>query len=66
MNELYVKGWVYFKTNKTTLKEADEEFCRLCESIGLNVDNLNQEMELRDEDGYVIEYEDDGEVIKCE
>lgn len=56
MNELYVRGWVYFKTDKQTLKEAEEEFLRKCDSIGLNADCLNEDMELRNEDGDVIEY----------
>ena len=56
MNELYSAGWIYFQTDKKTLKEASEDFYRKCESIGLNVDNM-KEIELRDENGNEINEE---------
>ena len=48
MNELMVcindpgnYSWGYYKTNKTTAKEAFAEFSRALESIGFNDDNIH-------------------------
>jgi hypothetical protein len=50
MNELMVTGWIYYPTNKATAEEAYDELCDKLESIGVNCDNLTQEIVLRDED----------------
>ena len=49
MNELMIKGWCYWKTDKTTAKEALDEFHRVCEKIGIDSDNMECAI-LRDED----------------
>lgn len=50
MNELMVRGWIYWKTDKSTAKEAYEEFVRAAENAEINVDNLGFGIVLRDED----------------
>lgn len=50
---------MYFKTDKTTVKEAFKEFNCWCDLIQLNIDNINvKTLELVDENGNEIDSED--------
>ena len=44
MNELMITfdsvGWLYFKTSKDTASKAFDDFCELCEQMGINIDNM--------------------------
>lgn len=50
MNELMVRGWIYWSTDKNTAKEAYEEFRKSAEKIGMNVDNMGFDIVLRNSD----------------
>ena len=55
MNELIIfcEGgpWLYFKTKKTTAKDAFYEFEDICDRIGIDTSNLQvKELELQNKD----------------
>lgn len=50
MNELKVEGYFYFKTNKTNIEDAIDEFQNVCTSVGINADNISFGV-IRDENG---------------
>ena len=56
MNELKVEGYFYFKTNKTNVEDAIDEFQNVCKSVGINADNISFGI-IRDENGNDITYE---------
>ena len=54
MNELYIeKGWVYFRTNKTTTDDALTDLFEACEKVGIEL--IVDKMILRDADGNDID-----------
>ena len=56
MNELMVKGWLYFETNKETAEEAYDELIEKLNSVGVNGDNMRELIVLRDEYGDDVDY----------
>ena len=59
-NELKIwvnrRSLIYFKTKKTSTKEAFAEFQDICERIQVNIDNLRvSELELQDKDFNLID-----------
>ena len=59
MNELKLEGWVYFETKATNIKDAIADFKEKCESIGLNVDNLRNNVRFVDKNGETIAFGND-------
>lgn len=55
-NEVYLRGYFYFKTNASSVEEAMEEL----ETLGLNIDNAS-EIELRDSEGNTLDTLEDKE-----
>lgn len=60
MNELMIvlEGgqWIYFSTNQATADKAFQAFNEACDSIGLNLDNVDvRKAILRDSEGRVID-----------
>lgn len=49
MNELQVRGWIYYETEKNTALEAYEELCNKLEKTGINADNMGFDIILRNE-----------------
>ena len=50
MNELMVRGWISWETDKATAKEAYEEFIKAAKKAGMNVDNMGFDIVLRNSD----------------
>ncbi len=60
MNELMITfmggGWIYFKTDQEKADKAFDEFLRICEDSGMNMDNMDfAKCELRSEEKGMID-----------
>lgn len=59
MNEMMIilkDGWIYFPTKQTDARLAFDEFEAACNSVGINIDNINFcKVVIRDADGYDID-----------
>ena len=56
MNELMITisgtNWIYFKTQATTAKAGFADFEAICQSVGIDISNINiKSVVLRDEHG---------------
>ena len=54
-NEIFVKGYIYFPTDAKTAKEGYDEFSKICEAVGINSDNMKENIELRDKNSNPID-----------
>lgn len=63
MNELMIVlgdyNWIYFPTAETTADSAFKAFCKTCDTVSINIDNMTViQLLLRDANGKDIDIED--------
>lgn len=59
MNELQIRGWIYYETEKNTALEAYTELCNTLKKAGINTEYIGLDIVLRNEYGKEIDIIED-------
>ena len=55
MNELQIRGWIYYETEKDTALEAYTELCNILKKAGIDTGYIGLDIVLRNEYGKEID-----------